>query len=114
MRLKDKVAIITGAASGIGRATARLFDREGARRVLGDMDEHGLRVVATEIGEAVSRCVVGDIVLEETARRLADEAVAAFGHVDILVNNAGIHFIRDITEMTVEQWDHLMDVNLKS
>src|SRR5262245_33260924 len=114
MRLKDKVAIITGAASGIGWHTARLFAREEARLVIGDIDEHSLRVVATEIGESASRCIVGDIVLEETARRLADEAVAAFGRVDILVNNAGIHFLKDITEMTVEQWDHLMDVNLKS
>ena len=114
MRLQDKVAIITGAGSGMGRATAKLFAQEGARLVLGDIDQEGLEKVLTEVGREKARGVVGDVAKEETARRLAREATTAFGRVDILVNNAGVHLLKDITELTVEEWDRLMDVNLKS
>jgi NAD(P)-dependent dehydrogenase (short-subunit alcohol dehydrogenase family) len=114
MRLQGKVAIISGAGSGIGQATARLFAREGAQLVLNDVDEPGLQKVVDEIGNAKSRGVVGNASKEATARRLAQEAATAFGRIDVLVNNAGIHFIKDITEMTEEEWDRLMNINLKS
>src|ERR1700722_9115676 len=114
MRLHDKIAIVTGAASGIGRATALRFAAEGARLILNDIDAPGLAAMLAEVGRDQHRAVLGRVVHEETARRLAEEAVAAFGRIDVLVNNAGIHFVRDITEMTVAEWDRLMDVNLKS
>jgi NAD(P)-dependent dehydrogenase (short-subunit alcohol dehydrogenase family) len=114
MRLQGKVAIISGAGSGIGQATARLFAREGAQLVLNDVDEPALQKVVDEIGNASSRGVGGDASKEATARRLAREAATAFGRIDVLVNNAGIHFIKDITEMTEEEWDRLMNINLKS
>jgi NAD(P)-dependent dehydrogenase (short-subunit alcohol dehydrogenase family) len=114
MRLKDKVAIVTGAGSGIGRATAQLFAREGALLVLNDIDRKALDAVAEQIGKDQSRAVAGDVAREETARGLAQEAIAKFGRIDVLVNNAGIHFLKEITEMTVEEWDRLMDINLKS
>ena len=114
MRLRDKFAIVTGAGSGIGRATALLFAREGAQLVLNDIDGRALERIAAEIGADRTRSVSGDIAKEDTARRLAQEAIAAFGRIDILVNNAGIHFVRDVTEMSVEEWDRLMDINLKS
>jgi NAD(P)-dependent dehydrogenase (short-subunit alcohol dehydrogenase family) len=114
MRLQDKVAIVTGAASGIGRATALLFAREGARLVLNDIDQQGLEAVLTDLGKEKARAVGGDVAQEETARRLAQEAVSAFGRIDVLVNNAGVFFDKDITDMTVEEWDRLMDANLKS
>ena len=114
MHLQDKVAIITGAGSGMGRATARLFAQEGAQLVLNDVDQESLEKVLAEVGKEKNRRVVGDVAKEETARGLAQEAITGFGHVDILVNNAGIHQAKDITEMTVEEWDHLMDINLKS
>ena len=114
MRLRDKVAVVTGAASGIGRATATLFAGEGARLVLNDIDAAGLERVVTAIGAASCRGVVGDVSREPTSVALAAETIASFGRIDILVNNAGIHFLKDITEMTVAEWDRLMDINLKS
>jgi meso-butanediol dehydrogenase/(S,S)-butanediol dehydrogenase/diacetyl reductase len=114
MRMRDKVAIVTGAASGIGRATALLFADEGARLVLNDIDEASLKALAIQLGQEATRAVVGNIALEDTARRVAAEAISAFGRIDVLINNAGIHFVRDITEMSVEEWDRLMDINLKS
>jgi NAD(P)-dependent dehydrogenase (short-subunit alcohol dehydrogenase family) len=114
MRLKDKIAIVTGAGSGIGRATAMLFAREGAQLVLNDIDQESLDKVAAQVGKDRNRTVAGNIAKEDTARRLAEEAIAAFGRIDVLVNNAGIHFLKDVTEMSVEEWDRLMDINLKS
>jgi NAD(P)-dependent dehydrogenase (short-subunit alcohol dehydrogenase family) len=114
MRLEYKVAIVTGAASGIGHATVTLFAREGARLVLNDIDAQGLETVSRQMADGATRTVAGNVSAEDTARRLAAEAISAFGQIDILVNNAGIHFARDITEMSVEEWDRLMDINLKS
>jgi NAD(P)-dependent dehydrogenase (short-subunit alcohol dehydrogenase family) len=114
MRLQGKIVIITGAASGIGRATALRFANEGAYLVLNDVDEHRLAAVLEQVGRDKHRAVAGSVANEETARRLAQEAISAFGRIDVLINNAGIHFVRDVTEMTVEEWDRLMDINLKS
>jgi len=114
MRLREKIAIVTGAGSGIGRAAAMLFAREGALLVLNDIDAESLDKVATQVGKDRNRAVTGDVAKEDTARRLAGEAIAAFGRIDVLVNNAGIHFLKDVTEMSVEEWDRLMDINLKS
>jgi NAD(P)-dependent dehydrogenase (short-subunit alcohol dehydrogenase family) len=114
MRLQDKVAIVTGAASGIGRATAMLFAREGARLVLNDIDARGLEVLMLQMPGERARTVAGNVADEAVARHLAQESISAFGHIDVLVNNAGVHFVKDITEMTVEEWDRLMDINLKS
>jgi NAD(P)-dependent dehydrogenase (short-subunit alcohol dehydrogenase family) len=114
MRLQDKVAIVTGAASGIGRSTALLFAHEGARLVLNDIDAQGLQALMMQMASEGARAVAGNVADESTARQLADESISAFGHIDILVNNAGVHFVKDITEMSVEEWDRLMDINLKS
>ena len=114
MRFENKVVIVTGAASGIGRATAVLLAREGARLVLNDIDPKSLEELHSEVGRERHRAVVGSVAQEETARRIASEALSAFGSIDVLINNAGIHFVKDVTEMTVPEWDNLMDINLKS
>jgi NAD(P)-dependent dehydrogenase (short-subunit alcohol dehydrogenase family) len=114
MRLQDKVAIVTGAASGIGRSTAILFAREGARLVLNDIDARGLEALMLQMPGERARTVAGNVADESIARHLAQESISTFGRIDVLVNNAGVHFVKDITEMTVEEWDRLMDINLKS
>jgi len=114
MRLHDKIAIITGAGSGIGRATATLFAREGASLVINDIDASSLDHLKTALGSVPCRAVPGDISKEPTSVALAAETMSAFGRIDILVNNAGIHFAKDITDMTVAEWDRMMDINLKS
>ncbi len=115
MRLDDRVAIITGCASGIGRATAERLGRDGARLVLNDLDGGALLPVAREAAPPDRvRTVVGDVSVEATAEALVREAVASFGGIDVLVNNAGVHHFRDPTETTLEEWNRVLAVNLTS
>ena len=115
MRLKDKVAIVTGAGRGIGEGVALRFAEEGAKVIVNDVnDTEAKRTVATiqaKGGKAVD--VAGSVASREIAQKMVDVAVKEFGTVDILVNNAGI--IRDamLHKMTDEQWDQVIEVNLK-
>lgn len=114
-RLFGKVALITGAARGIGRATAECFHREGARLVLNDINEASLQELANHLDPAEQVALVpGDISKEETAQKMAQKAKDKFGKIDILVNNAGIHYIKDISDITDEDIDRCFGVNLKS
>jgi meso-butanediol dehydrogenase/(S,S)-butanediol dehydrogenase/diacetyl reductase len=113
MRLEGKVAIITGAGSGIGRATARRFAEEGARLVINDISEEYLSELTGSLA-VEHRAVLGDVSEEETAERLVQTAKDEFGRVDVLVNNVGDLFIAEITETSVEDWDRLMATNLRS
>lgn len=113
MTLEGKVAIITGAGSGIGQATARRFAKEGARLVLNDVVEDYMRELAGSL-DAELRAVIGDVALEETAKRLAETALAEFGRIDVLVNNVGHLYVAEITELPVEEWDALMATNVRS
>lgn len=112
-RLKDKVAIITGGAAGIGQATAELFAEEGARVVVADVDrEHGEQTAAqirSKGGEAIF--VFCDVSKEEDARGVTEQALAAFGKVDILVNNAATFVLKGL-EATVEDWNRSLGVNV--
>lgn len=111
-RLAGKVAIVTGAGSGIGAETARLFDREGAFVVLaGDRPEDIAAVAAELSGEAVA--VPADISDPHQVARLVDEAHWQFGRVDVLVNNAGIVLSADILSTEPEQWDRVFAVNVR-
>ena len=104
--------IITGAAKGIGRATAEVFAREGARLVLNDIDEPGLQQTAASLGDGVEVVtVVGDVSAEADARRIVTAAVESFGGVDALVANAGIIPLSGIEEASTEEWDQVMAVD---
>jgi NAD(P)-dependent dehydrogenase (short-subunit alcohol dehydrogenase family) len=115
MRLQDKVAIVTGAANGIGRATAIRLGHEGARLVLNDVKAEALAPVAREaVPPDRVRTVLGDVAKEATAEALAREAVSAFGRIDVLVNNAGVHHFSDPVETTLEEWNRIIGNNLTS
>jgi NAD(P)-dependent dehydrogenase (short-subunit alcohol dehydrogenase family) len=113
MRIKDQVAIITGAASGIGYATATRFAAEGAKVILADIVDASQPARAlTEQGYQASFIKV-DVSNEQEVESLFQSATAKYGRIDILVNNAGIELAKNITETTVAEWDHLINVNLK-
>jgi len=110
VRLQDKVCIVTGAGSGIGRAIALLFAAEGARVVAADIDEQAAAEVCAEI-EAVARPV--DVADEEQTRALAGWTLDRFGRIDVLVNNAGVSGVGDVEETTLELWEQVMRVNAR-
>lgn len=114
MKLKDKVAIVTGAASGIGEATARLFAQEGAKVVVADVSEVGIKRVAKEImdegGESLA--VKVDVSQRQEVENMVAEAIKQFGQIDILINNAGIFRDAMSWKMSDEQWDLVVKVNL--
>ena len=114
-RLARKVAVITGAASGIGEATARLFAREGASVTVVDIQSEGKRVVE-EIRKAGGQAlfIEGDVSDADTCRRIIDETVKTFHGLDIVFNNAGIIRRADVVELSEADWDHVMAVNVKS
>ena len=112
MRLKDRVALVTGAASGIGREIARRYADEGARVVLGDRNGALLHEAARALGDA-GAAVEMDVTVESDTERAAGEAVSRFGRLDIGVNCAGLGFGVLLTEQTEAQWDTVVDVCLK-
>ena len=114
MRLKDKVAIVTGSGRGIGEGIVLRFAEEGAKLIINDVNEADAKAVVEKIkskgGKAVA--VIGSVASREVVQRLVDTAIREFGTVDIIVNNAGI--TRDVIlhKMTDEQWDQVIAVNL--
>ncbi len=112
MSFQDKTAVITGGAKGIGSACSHIFHREAARVVLLDSDPSGQRV-ADELGER-ALFVHCDASKEAAVKAAMEQAVQAFGSIDILVNNAGIQRYSTLTETSEEEWDLVMNVNLKS
>ncbi|HEY3669463.1 MAG TPA: SDR family NAD(P)-dependent oxidoreductase [Acidimicrobiia bacterium] len=114
-RLDGKVAIVTGGASGFGRATVLRFAREGARVVVVDLDEPRGRAVVEEVGDG-ARLVTGDVSRLDLAQQAVATAVGDFGRLDVLVNNAGIvqGDDRDTWDTTEEKWDQVLQVNLRS
>ena len=115
MRLQNNVAIITGAASGIGAGTAEVFAEQGARLVLVDRDGEGLAAVASSLPLAAGDVVtyVGDVAAAETARGAVTLAEETFGGADILFNNAGIMPHGEFLDMDEGVWDWVLDVNLR-
>lgn len=113
MRLTDKVAVVTGAGSGIGAATARRFAEEGATLVLNDINATYLEELRPQLTGEGHELVVGDVSQEATAERMVATARERWGRLDVLVANVGEMFFKDIDETTVEEWDRLMAVNLR-
>ncbi len=111
MRLKDKVAIVTGAASGMGAATARIFAREGAFVILTDLDAEGGQAMAREIGNS-AMFVRHDVSKEADWDRVVAETLKAHGRIDILINNAGVSG-SDPDRFSMKTWDQQMEVNAK-
>ena len=116
MRLKDKVAIVTGAARGIGRASATLFAKEGAKVTVADnradLGQETVRLIEDAGGQA--RFVLTDVADEGQVKALVEGTVAKWGKLDILFNNAGIVLVKFLEDTTEAEWDRLMGVNLKS
>ncbi|WP_354638966.1 SDR family NAD(P)-dependent oxidoreductase [Kitasatospora camelliae] len=112
-RLAGKAAVVTGAARGIGRATAELFAAEGARLVVTDVDEGPLEELRSALAGAGAevRSVVGDVADPADARTMVGAAVDAYGRIDVLVANAGILPLHTVLEATPEDWDRVMAVD---
>jgi NAD(P)-dependent dehydrogenase (short-subunit alcohol dehydrogenase family) len=115
-RLSGKRALITGGASGIGKATALLFGREGAAVCLVDLNEEGGEAVVRAIQEEGGRAVFvrADVTRGSECRDAVEQTVSALGGLDILFNNAGIIRRATVVELTEAEWDQMMAVNVKS
>lgn len=115
MRLRDRVAMVTGGASGIGRAIALRFAQEGADIVIADIDLPKASSVVKEV-ESLGRKALAlkvDVSQFSEVGRVVSQAIAQFGRIDILVNDAGVTGKSLLPEMTEEEWDRVLDINLK-
>ena len=112
-RLKDKVGIITGGGRGIGRAIAVAFSQEGADVVVAARSRNEIEAVAQCL-ETRALATPTDVSDPAQIQQLVDRTIAEFGRVDILVNNAGIAFQRPVLETTLEDWERLMNINLRA
>lgn len=116
MKLKGKVAIVTGAASGIGKASAAMFSREGARVLAVDIDagrgQEACEAIRKAGGEAFF--AQADVTSEGDVHDLVTSAIERWGRIDILFNNAGVVLVKALDEMTLNEWEHVLSVNLKS
>ncbi|WP_199620018.1 SDR family NAD(P)-dependent oxidoreductase [Paenibacillus alkalitolerans] len=115
MRLKDKVALITGSGSGIGQSAAFLFAKEGARVIVNDLDEAKGQSTAEEIRSAGGEAVFirADVTDPASVQSMIEKAISQFGRIDVLFNNAGISGVGALHEVEPEQWDRVMNVNIR-
>jgi NAD(P)-dependent dehydrogenase (short-subunit alcohol dehydrogenase family) len=116
MKLSGKVAIVTGAGSGIGRASAMLFAAEGAKVVIAEIDaQRGEETVAAiQANSHQAVFVRADVAKEADVAHLVEDTVARWGRIDILFNNAGVVLVKPLEEMTEAEWDRVMSINVKA
>jgi meso-butanediol dehydrogenase / (S,S)-butanediol dehydrogenase / diacetyl reductase len=110
-RLTGRTVLITGAARGIGAACARRLAADGAKLVLADLDGAGAEKLAAELGQVAVRA---DVTRPEDIERIVDEPYRRWGRLDVLFNNAGVIRVQPMLEVTGEEWDRVMDVNLRA
>ncbi len=116
MKLDQRVAVITGAGSGIGQAMARLFAREGARILAADMNGPAAEATAALIAQEGGTCqaITTNVVEPEQVRAMIERAQSLYGRLDILCNNAGVGSTTDVVDCEPDEWDRVMTVNVKS
>src|SRR4051812_38287521 len=115
MRLQDKVCVITGSGSGIGRAMALRFAREGAIVVVADQDGSAAEEVAALVRKEGCRAqaIEADITVGMEVQAMVRATVDTYGRLDVLINQAGVAQIGDVIDLEEEEWDRVIDVNLK-
>lgn len=111
MELEGKVCIVTGGASGIGLAIAKLYMQHGARVVIADIDDASLKRASETTGATAVRC---NVAVSADVQRMVEQVVDSFGNIDVLVNNAGFGFTGTVVTIAEDDWDRLMSVNVKS
>ena len=114
MKLQDKVCIVTGAASGIGKEIALTYAREGGKVVIADLNKDAAQAVADEIAKAggTAMAVAMDVTSEEQVNTAVAAVVAAYGGVDVLVSNAGIQIVHPIEEFPFADWKKMLAIHL--
>ncbi|WP_414444395.1 SDR family oxidoreductase [Burkholderia sp. 22PA0106] len=113
--IQGKVIVITGASSGLGEAAARLLSARGAHVVLGARRAERLQALAEALNHPQHRAlaVAADVTVRDDVKRLVDTAVDAFGRIDVMINNAGLMPLSPLERLKVDDWDQMIDVNLK-
>jgi NADP-dependent 3-hydroxy acid dehydrogenase YdfG len=111
--IKDKVVVITGASSGLGEATARALAKEGAKLVLGARRMDRLKALASELSLGDKAAVQTDVSNYAQVKHLVDHAVKIHGRVDVVLNNAGLMPLSPLDRLKIEDWDRMIDVNIK-
>ena len=113
--IKDRIVVVTGASSGLGEATARLLSEQGATVVLGARRADRLQSLAKDLevrgGKALA--VTTDVIQREQVKALVDSAVQSYGRIDVMINNAGLMPQAPLERLKVDEWDRMIDVNIK-
>jgi NADP-dependent 3-hydroxy acid dehydrogenase YdfG len=113
--IKDKVVVITGASSGLGEATARALSAQGARVVLGARRADRIQALARELtgGGGTALALTTDVTDRAQVRKLVDAAVREYGRIDVMINNAGLMPQAPLERLRIDEWDRMIDVNIK-
>ena len=116
MKLANKVAIVTGSSKGIGLGIARVFSQEGARVTVVSRHEDEGRPVAQELGEQEGRAIFiqADVSNTESVQNMIETTVRTFGRLDVIINNAAYHISKNVEETSEEEWDFILNTNLRS